>query len=497
MTGIRELAQSQILSAAAEHARVSVFGGRTQLDIALPLDLPIAAFVPELAKLISSRDVKRDEDVSPREDRKNHWVLRSVNSDVPLKPDSTLRDAGIGHGDLLHLSSERTLDAPTLYDDVVDAAARLNRSSYAPWDATSARIVGVAGLYFVAAAFVYFLVDLTFRPQWAVVAALSVIMVAVLLAGATVAHRSYRRADIASALTWASIPIAAGTCWAFLHVFGHFGVAGACLAMLIFNVAAYRLVGAGNWGFLCSSVVFALCGLTLVAQGAWSPDASITGAALAVTATLLTLVVPWLTGSLGRFDPPTADAPVAEKLFENPFNRPPEKDSVKDESSAESVPTAENARERVKMAVVTRSALFSGLGIAAGAGIVVTLYPANQVAWAPLALAAAVAGVLGLRARHRLSGIEKASLGVPAVAITIVACVLAQHGPALIGVVTFGVLLGLGVITSLVGIVLTEGSRITYLNTGLTYVEYLLVASLIPVGLWVAGAYRHFGGNPW
>ncbi|MBA0046162.1 type VII secretion integral membrane protein EccD [Mycobacteroides sp. LB1] len=497
MTGIRELAQSQILTAAAEHVRVSVFGGRTQLDIALPLDLPIAAFVPELAKLVSSRDVKRDEDVTPREDRKNHWVLRRVESDIPLTPESTLRDAGIGHGDLLYLSSERTLDAPTLYDDVVDAAAKLNRSSYAPWDAASARIMGVAGLYLVSAAFVYFLVDLSFRPQWAVVAALSVIMVGVLLAGATVAYRSYERTDIASALTWASIPIAAGTCWAFLHVFGHLGVAGGCLAMLVFNFAAYRLVGTGNWGFLCSSVVFALCGLALIAQGAWSPDASVTGAALAVTATLLTLTVPWLTASLGRFDPPTADAPVDGELFENPFNRSSDKDSPNDSTSAESIPTAENARERVKMAVATRSALFSGLGIAAGSGIVVSLSPASQVAWAPMVLAALVAGVLGLRARPRLAGFEKASLGVPAVAITILTCVLAQSGSTLIGVVAFGVLLGLGVVAALVGVLFAGGRRMGRLTAGLAYVEYLMVASLIPVGLWVAGAYRHFSGVPW
>ncbi|MEU9805357.1 type VII secretion integral membrane protein EccD [Mycobacterium sp. NPDC050853] len=492
---MRELAQAQILSAAAEHVRVSVFGGRTQLDIALPLDLPIAAFVPELAKLVSSRDIKRDEDVAPREERKNHWVLRRMGSKVLLEPHSTLRDAVVSDGELLYLSSERTLDTPTLYDDVVDAAARINKSSYAPWDATAAGIMGVTGLYLVSAAFVYFLVDLSFRPQWPVVAALSVIMVGVLLAGATVGFRSYQRADVAAALAWASIPIAAGTCWAFLHVFGDYGVAGACLAALVVNFAAYRLVGTGNWGFLASSVVFALCGATLTVQGILTPDTSITGAALAVGAALLTILVPGMTRSLGRFETPTVETVEEEELFENPFQRS-QKDSQGEENSAESVPTAESVRERVRLAETTRSAFFAGFAVTAGIGIAVTLRPASQVSWAALALAAAVAGVLGLRARLRTAGIERAVLGVPAVAIVVMACVLAQSGPTLIGLVTFGVLLGLGVTAALIGAVLAGGRRAPRLTTSLSYLEYLLLASLIPLGLWVAGAYRHFGA-PW
>lgn len=57
MTGIRELSRDQIVSAEAEHVRVSVFGDRTQLDIAIPLDIPIASYLPELAQLVLSRGV--------------------------------------------------------------------------------------------------------------------------------------------------------------------------------------------------------------------------------------------------------------------------------------------------------------------------------------------------------------------------------------------------------------------------------------------------------
>ncbi|MEX3648959.1 EsaB/YukD family protein [Mycolicibacterium porcinum] len=56
MTGVEELRPVHVVSAAPEAIRVSVVGGRTQLDVALPADVPVAAFLPELARLIKSRD---------------------------------------------------------------------------------------------------------------------------------------------------------------------------------------------------------------------------------------------------------------------------------------------------------------------------------------------------------------------------------------------------------------------------------------------------------
>lgn len=467
------------------------------MDIALPLDLPIAAFVPELAKLVSSREIKRDEDVSAREERKRHWVLRPLGSDVPLAPHSTLRNAGVGHGALLYLASERTLSPPTLYDDVVDAAAKLNRSSYAPWDAGSARIMGLAGLYLVAASFVYFLVNPIFAPQRSSVAAVSVVLVGALLAGAAVANRSYGRGDIAAALAWAGIPISAGACWSLLHDFGSFGVAGACLAMIALNVGAYRLVGAGIWGFLCSSVIFALAGIALLAQGIFSPDPGVTGVVLAVMSALLTLVVPALTATLGQFEPPTVEVEEDDELFENPFNMPTEKDLRAQQHSVESVPNAETVLARVRMAQTIRSSLFAGVAVGSAIGLAATLRPATEVGWGHLVLAGAIAGVLALRARLRPTTLERASLGVPAIVITITACVLAQPGPTPIGAVAFGILLVLCVSSAAVGAFLAGRHVAGGLSTALTYLEYLLVGSLIPLGLWAAGAYHQLGGPPW
>ena len=58
----------------------------------------------------------------------------------------TLRDAGITQDDVLYLRGRPTFAAPTLYDDVVDAAARLNQSGHAGWDPAGARRIAYLGI---------------------------------------------------------------------------------------------------------------------------------------------------------------------------------------------------------------------------------------------------------------------------------------------------------------------------------------------------------------
>jgi len=158
VTGMRELRTVRAMSAAPEAIRVSVVGGRTQLDVALPADVPVAAFLPELARLIGSRDTRPDEDVVDRDERRTFWVLTRVDGDTALGPEETLRGAGVENGELLRISAQQALSPPTLYDDVVDAAARLNRASYASWNATAAAVMAFAGLWLCTAAWMYFLV---------------------------------------------------------------------------------------------------------------------------------------------------------------------------------------------------------------------------------------------------------------------------------------------------------------------------------------------------
>ncbi|WP_242657266.1 type VII secretion integral membrane protein EccD [Mycobacterium talmoniae] len=496
MSGLSELDEVRVISAAPERIRVSVFGGRTQLDIALPLDIPVSGFVPDLARLVRSRDVPHDdEDPAAKDQRRTFWVLSRFDTGAEVRPDQTLREAGVVNGQLLRLSSRRALSPPTLYDDVVDAAARLNKAAYAAWDARSARWLAFAGTHLAAAAFAFCLVHPAFAAQRAVIVGVAAV-VAVALAGvAAVAHRSYGLDDVAAVMGWAAIPITAAIAWVVLTRFGNYGVAAACAVVLVLNFVYYRVIGTGHWAYVATSVVAGLGGVAVLSH-AVGLRVDVVCVTLAVTATLTCLVIPRLTARLDRFETPTvnADADRDEYAFENPFESPASAKPSRDDDSGAAMPTAEAVWAKVHSAALTRSALLTGLAATAAAANAVLLRDAGVVRWAAFAFALTCSAVLGLRSRVPDTWVERAGLAVPAVVLVAITCAIAQNGLAPIPVVALGVVLAIAVGAVVAGLS-ASGGRLQRPATLLAYLEYVGVAALLPLALWVVGVYERLG--PW
>lgn len=480
--------QVHVVSAAPEQIRVSVFGGRTQLDIALPLDVPVSGFVPELARLIRSRDTEQEDEIPAKKDeRRNLWVLSHFDDDTVLRPDQTLREAGVSSGELLRLSSQRALSPPTLYDDVVDAVGRLNKAAYASWNTASARWMSFAGIHLAAFGIVYCLIGRTGAANRPVIIGLAAAAALALVGGAAMAHRSYRLDAVAAGLGWAAIPITAGIAGALLFRHGDYGVAAACGVVFICCALYDRVVGAGHWAYLAGVVLSGLVGAGMLARALHAP-ADIVFVTLAVVATLKCLVVKRLTARLGRFDTPAVHLETNREDwdFENPFEPSA---PTEDGDSGSAMPTAEAVWTKAKSAAITRAALLAGL--AAGAAVGVTLLVAGGVNWPKFVFALACASVLGLRSRTFDTWFERASLAVPTVAIVVVSCVLAQSGIRFLPVAALGVLLVIAVGAALAG--LAKPGAGTRRATLLAYLEYIAVGALIPLALWVVGVYPRLG----
>ncbi|MET0454608.1 MAG: EsaB/YukD family protein, partial [Mycobacterium sp.] len=139
----------QTVSPVPDLVRVAVIGQHRQIDLFLPLDVPIALLVPEVVPLF--------DDATGAEDRPKDvvWALVGAESGASLETDGTLRDAGVAQDDVLYLRGRHTFAAPTLYDDVVDAAAHLNQSGHPGWDPAAARRIAYLGIGLAAAAWVY------------------------------------------------------------------------------------------------------------------------------------------------------------------------------------------------------------------------------------------------------------------------------------------------------------------------------------------------------
>lgn len=492
MTGAGELVRVRVVPAAPERIRVSVFGGRTQLDIGLPVDVPVSGFVPDLARLIRSREVSSDDDQAKKDERRTFWVLRRFDTGTEIRPEQTLRDAGVVNGQLLRLSPERALSPPVLYDDVVDAAARLNKATHAAWDARSARWMAFAGTQLAALALVFCMARETFAAQHAVIVGLCGAVVVALVCAAAVAHRSYELDDVAAALGWAAIPISAGMAWTLLGRYGGYFAVAACVVIVGLNFVYYRVIGSGHWAYVASSVPAGLGGVAVLAHALGLRGDAVC-VAVAVLATLTCLVIPRLTTRLDRFETPTVESDVArdEYAFENPFESPPSAKDVTDEDSGAAMPTAETVWAKVHGATLTRSALLGGLAASATTAVAVLLRGA-VIGWPTLAFPFACAAVLGLHSRTPDSWIERVAVAIPAVALLVITCAMAQSGHAPIPVTAVGALMAVTVAAALAGLAGAEGgsSRLTAL---LSYLQYVAVASLLPLALWVLGIYERLG----
>jgi type VII secretion integral membrane protein EccD len=475
VTGVSELRTVRVISAAPEAIRVSVLGGRTQLDVALPADVPVAAFLPELARLIGSRDDRRDDDAAARDERRTFWVLARADGGDALAPDQTLRQAGVANGELLRISARRALSPPTLYDDVVDAAARLNRASYAAWDATSAGVMAFAGLWLCVAAWVYLLAAQPLSAHRGVVVAGALLTTVAMVCGAALANRVLGRSDVATAAALPVITLSAALGWVLTHGLGQYGLAAACVLLVVLSAACFRVIGTGHWAYIAAAVVFTF-GAVAVLSGAAGAPTAVVAVTVATVAVLGTLAVTRLT-LRRRFPEPT-------ERREDPF-------TAEGTDAGAEMPSAEEVWARVRSATLTRAGLFAGLAAVVVSGAAMLLWTLPN--WPALVFALTCAAVLGLRSRRARTVPERAALAVPATVLALVACAHAQQGAGTMGAGGVGVLAAVAVVAALAGLAASGGRLPRWVPTAAAYLEYASVAALIPLALWPLGIYDRLG----
>jgi type VII secretion integral membrane protein EccD len=489
-----ETVESPVVSAAPELVRLSLRGGRTQVDLSLPLDLPIAGLIPHLAKLVQSGDADRrdgSDDPVTKEAKHTVWVVSRHDGNTALAPSLTLRQAGVTDGELLRLTAARTLSPPTLYDDVVDAAARLNKAGFRGWDATAARWMAFVGIYLVSGVWTYFLAADTFAGSRAVAVGLSVVVALGLVGVAASAHRTHGHDDVGAALGWAVLPIGAAVAWAVLGRVGGYQGAAGCAAMVIVTVATYKVIGTGHWGYLAAGLFFGLSSVGLVVDAA-GVRADIVGAGMAVLATSVCLAVPRFTFRMARFDLPAVDVERHENTPADDPGAPPQAAEAKTVPAAESV-AGEGVWDRVQSVMLTRSALYAGLAVTAATGVSTVLVSAHRPQWSDLVFSVACAATLGLYAARPATAVERAALAIPAMVLLVVSCARAQDGGQPVGLAGFGVLLLAIVVFAVIGTTVRAGRAPARLRALLAYSTYLGTAALLPLALWVIGVYSRLG----
>lgn len=491
-----------VVSAVPRTFRVSIFGGRTQLDIELPADVPIANIVPDLAALISSRDIKREDAPDDSlENKRDRWVLTRVDSGAAIDPDQTLAEAGAHDGDLLKLTAERALTAPELFDDVVDAVARLNREGFAGWGPRTARAMAFAGVIVAVGVIDLILLrgdDLGVRT---LLAYQTIGVIAALLIAAVVAQRFYGEEQVATTLGLAALPLVFGATTVFTeHLpdgWAPWSMTIVCATVAVAALAGLRVVRSGRIGYLSAALTFACFVVASAIQAGFHWPAHIIGPVLATCGVLLSLCagpLARLVRSRSVFAAHTSDAPSDDhpQLFANPFEQaaPHEERRRAGERASARVPSADEVAASVARFRSIRTALYLSAASIGVTGAMIAAF--GGATWSVIAFNLVVATAMMLRGVRRLAFTPAAVMLLAGVLVVVGTCVSLRSAPAAM-YQTAGLLsLGIALVALAVGTAASPRPS-TRVATALDHLEYLAVLAILPLLAWTVGLYELLG----
>jgi type VII secretion integral membrane protein EccD len=237
-----------VTSVGGDLCRVTIIAPNGRVDVALPVDVPVADLLPTLLRHAGA-------DLADRGVVHGGWSLQRLG-ETPLDNGMSVTALNIRDGELLYLRPRQAQLPEMAFDDVVDAVATASRDRSTRWQATTTRRVSLIG------------------------AVVALLVAALVLAGAVVS-RAVGDAPGGALLGWVALPFAAiggATGLGSDHGLTGFGAAsllGASAAVLVTALlAAFAvadrvpgLVGAAVAAFVAMLAALLDLGTDLTAAG--------------------------------------------------------------------------------------------------------------------------------------------------------------------------------------------------------------------------------------
>lgn len=470
-----------------ELCRVSVIGGDTQLDLGLPATVPIAAFITDVVELIESRnpDLTEPEEGAPL--RTEHWTLARIGRD-PIPPNQTLTEAEVFDGELLVLRSVTAKEAPALFDDVIDAVAKLTSTSFRGWSPVSARWMGLStGLGAVLAAIA--LLFIAKADGSAAATGLLPFGVGIgALVAAVIAVRKYRAELVAVALGLCGLVLFFAS--ATLLVPGapsspHLMLGSAMV--LVLAAVVYSVTGVGATVFAAAIATAVFGGIAAFARMIGGFDADAIAAGALVVALIVLSVAPRLAVAAARL--PVPPVPTAGAAIDPADHEP--RPTVEDIGviGATALPSAAGLEIRATAANRYQSGIIIGVTVAAAVASFFVVDPFGATRWQGIALAVVMSVILCLRGRAYADLIQASTLiGGGGVTIVAVSTGLALGHPAWL-VPIAAVLLGLAAAMVGCGVIAPHIDISPVTRRAGEIFEYLLIVVVVPLVLWIMDVY--------
>lgn len=447
--------------------RVTVVAPKTRIDLALPEDVPLADLLPTLLRYAG-------EDLADDGTTKGGWVLARLGGMV-LDSTRSAGQLGIRDGEQLYFTPRSTSAPDAVFDDVVDAIATATQERGGRWGPSFTRRFGVGAA--IGTLVLGLALLLTAGPPQLPPALGGLGIAVALLVTAAISARAM--ANSQTGLILALLAIGYAAVGGLLVAAGDHGVGDLRAAHLLIGggvavlFAVLAAVAVADYAHIFLAATICTFGLVVGAALSLTTGISAAGAGgiVGALALVFTSALPTWAFRLGRLPMPTIPSGPEELRTDT------------ETVDGERVLSQSDAADRHLTGLLGATAV---LGL--GAEIAVAF---GGSGWPRLILLAVLALVLLARSRSFAGGWQRLPLmiaGMLGLGLTAVAGFAAAGSLLRLVAVLPGVLV-VAVICLISGLTLAEARVMPVWTKVVDIVEVLLIVAVIPLVLWVCGAY--------
>ncbi|AXK86379.1 type VII secretion integral membrane protein EccD [Nocardia farcinica] len=463
---------------APDLARVTILAKHTQVDMAIPVDVPVALVIPSVVDMVAQHSRSNDFDNEGERFEPAEWVLARIGH-PPFSNSLSLGEHGVRDGELLMLESASHTAPTPLFDDIMYNVAIADADHFRGWTPKTARLTGsVLAAVTMLVGCLGLLASPAAMPEW-VSGSIALAVVILLVVAGMVLSRMY--GDTATALVLGGCALPAAFTAGMLYVPDHYGWAHLLLGGTLLGataILAWRVTGVGLALFIgTAAVAVYLAPAALVGLLTDQPLRAIGAVAAALGLAGLSLA-PRLSMLLAKLPLPPVPSPGT------PID--PTEDDPDDHRA---LPTMEALRVKSERARMYLAGLVAATTLVTAAGALAATDPqADDPYWQGIALALVCAVVLMFRSRT-YAGAEQAVVLIAGGAAIVLIMLVGAAFTMEIPLAVFGATMLMLVAALILGIIIPNQSATPPMRRGVELLEYAFVAAVLPLVFWVTSLY--------
>lgn len=457
---------------------MTILAKHTQVDMAIPIDVPVALVIPSVVDMVAQHSRSNDFDNEGERFEPAEWVLARIGH-PPFSNSLSLGEHGVRDGELLMLESASHTAPTPLFDDIMYNVAIADADHFRGWTPRTARLTGsiLAALTMLVGC-LGLLAAPEALPVW-VSGSVALAVAILLVVAGMVLSRMY--GDTATALVLAGCALPAAFTAGMLYVPDHYGWAHLLLAAALLgatSILAWRVTGVGLALFIGAAAVSVYLVPAALVGLLTDQSARAIGAVAAALGLLGLSLSPRMSMLLAKLPLPPVPSPGT------PID--PTEDDPDDHRALPALDVLRAKSEHARMylaGLVSATTLVTVVGALAA-----TDHRADDLYWQGIALALVCAAVLMFRSRT-YAGAEQAVVliagGGAIVLVMLAGMALTMELPLAV----FGVAMLILVAALILGIIIPNQSATPPMRRGVELLEYAFVAAVLPLVFWVTSLY--------